>query len=297
MNLITLVAAAALAAPAKPGYGILLLAHGGNPEWNREVIALKDKVAAKADVEVAFGMADSAAMQSAVEALESRKAKKIVAVPLFINSRSEVLTQTRYVLGIDDKPSELLRKMLAAHPHAAHAGHSFSTSRIKTKLPVTLAPALDDHPFVAQILLERARALSKNPAQETVVLVGHGPVDEEAEAAWLRTMRNLAASVAKNGGFRSVLCATLRDDAPEPVRKAAVADLRKRVERAALDSRAIVVPYLIARGGVEDHIVVALKGLRYAWDAKPLMPHESLARWVLESAEAGARKEDMRRFK
>ena len=74
----------------EPAGGILLLAHGGSREWNSEVQSLRDKVNAKVPVEVALGMADPATLQSALDRLAARGIRRVVAVPLFVHTRSEV---------------------------------------------------------------------------------------------------------------------------------------------------------------------------------------------------------------
>lgn len=284
-----------LAAPARAEapYGILLLAHGGDASWNQEVERLRAEVDAKVATETALGMADPKSLQAAVDRLQKRKVKRIVAVPLFVQSRSEVLDQTAYALGLTDTPSEALRagleRMAKAHgAHAAHHGHSmeFSVERVKASAPIALARALDDHPLVGRILNERAQALSKDPARERVVLVAHGPVDEKAVAAWNGSMRSLCAALK---GFRSCDHALLRDDAAPEIRAAAVAALRAKVAGAKGEkSRALVLPVLIARGGIERKIVKDLAGLDYAWDGRTLMPHDGFAGWVLERAAAAA---------
>lgn len=283
--------------PAPP-YGILLLAHGGNEDWNKEISSFRDSLKPKVPLEVAFGMADPDAIQAAVDRLELSAPAKIVAVPLFINSASEVLEQTRYVLGLSEKPSEVMRAAAAAMAGHGHHGHMmFSLKRVKVKRPLTLAPALDAHPLIAEVLWERAKKLSRNPAAETVVLVGHGPVDDKANAVWIKTMRQLEQSVKERGKFKTVMGATLRDDAPKAVRAKAVAALRELVRRAGLSGKVLVVPYLIAQGGIEQKIVDGLKGLTYVWDGNTLCPHPNVARWISESAALGAKREDMRRFK
>ena len=289
------------AVPTPPAYGILLMAHGGDASWNSEIAALRDKVNATVPTETALGMADVGALQAAVDRLRKRGVKRIAAVPLFIHTRSEVLDQTRYALGLADKPSEVLRAAFARGSehaghgdHAAHmaggaamAGHahSFSTERVKASLPLVMTPALDEHPFVARILLERARALSRKPKLETVVLVAHGPVDDAAQPAWEATLAVLAASVRAEGGFKAAVFGVLRDDAVPEVRAAAVADLRAKITAAAASGgRALVVPVLIARGGIEKKIEKDLAGLDYAWDGKTLMPHVGFDSWVLDRA-------------
>lgn len=280
-----------LAAPARAQapYGILLLAHGGDASWNKEVEGLRARVNAKVPTETALGMADPKSLQAAVDRLEKRKVKRIVAVPLFVQSRSEVLDQTAYALGLSDTPSEALRagleRMAKAHgAHAAHHGHSmeFSTARVKARAPIALARALDDHALVGRILNERARALSEDPARERVVLVAHGPVDEKALGAWRGSMKSLCGALK---GFRSCGFGLLRDDAAPEIRAAAVGELRALVAGAkGEESRALVLPVLIARGGIERKIVKDLAGLDYAWSGETLMPHDGFDAWVLERA-------------
>ncbi len=282
--------AAAAATPAP--YGILLLAHGGDAVWNGEVAKLRATVDAKIPTETALGMADVASLQAAVDRLEKRGVSRVVAVPLFVQTRSEVLDQTRYALGLADKPSASLKaayeRMASAHAgHGAHHGHSmeFSTKQVKAREPIAMAPALDDSPIVGSILTARAKALSKDPSKESLVLVAHGPVDDAAMPAWRESTAALCAMI--KGGFRDCSFGLLRDDAAPEIRAAAVAELREKVARA--KGRAIVLPVLIARGGIEKKIERDLKGLEYAWDGQTLMPHPGFDAWVLDRAAATAR--------
>ncbi len=292
MKILLLAAAAWGALAARAPYGVLLLAHGGDESWNREVAALRDSLAAGLPIEAAFGMADPNAIESALRRLEAASPLKIVAVPLFVNSSSEVLDQTRYVLGLAQKPSETMTRAARAHP-----GHAMPPSRrVASKLPLVMTSALDDHPLVAEVLSQRAKALSQTPVRETVILVGHGPVDDRAVKDWKRVLRSLGEGVRRSGGFRDVRGALLRDDAEPRVRERAVRELRELVRRSAAGGRAIVVPVLVARGGIEGKVASALEGLPYAWDGRTLLPHPNIEAWVRDTAAWGARREDMRRF-
>ena len=204
---------------------------------------------------------------------------------------------SRYALGLSDKPSEVLRaglaRMAKAHaPHGKHGGaaaaphgHSmeFSLERVKAREPISMSRALDDHELVGRILNERAQALSRGEP-ERLVLVAHGPVDEAAVPVWQDTMTALCAMASKGTKLLGCASALLRDDAAPEVRAAAVKDFREKVSRAGKGSRAIVLPVLIARGGIEKKVVTDLAGLDYAWDGKTLMPHAGFDAWVLERA-------------
>jgi len=297
MAILVLAARTAVAGGAA-AYGILLMAHGGDPAWDKEIGVIGKTLDAQAPTEVALGMADSESLQKAIDKLAARRVRKIVAVPLFINSSSEVMDQTRFVLGIGEKPSAVLKEALSHIPHSMMPPghhHMYSETRVDTKLPLVMTNALDEHPAVLEVLLARAKALRKNPERETLVLVGHGPVDDKANADWLKTMEHLAGAVKTKLSFKDAKVATIRDDAPPWVKEQAIKDLRALVEAADMDGgKAVVVPYLIARGGIEDHITAALKGLDYAWDGKTLCPHPAIARWAAEVAVEGAKKDNMR---
>ena len=172
IRLLPLVLVAMLAAsPASAESGILLLAHGGNAEWNARVTELAATVDQRRPTEVAFGMATRATIQNAVEKLVARGVTEIVAVPLFVSSWSTVITSTAYLLGLRaDAPAALAAyaKMNhapaaagAATGHEAHTTVTNGTTPVKSPVPIKMTAALNDHPIVADVLASRARAIRK----------------------------------------------------------------------------------------------------------------------------------------
>lgn len=291
-------AGAAYARAAAPGakfgakdFGVVLLAHGGSSVWNKSVLKVRDGLASRFPIEVAFGMADARTIQKAVDRLAGARVKRVIAVPLFVSSHSEVMEQTKFVLGIRKEPS---REFMDA-PHA-HRGHTLA-KRVETKLPIVLTPALDDHPIVGEILLARAKEMSREPAKEAVVLVGHGPLDDKDDELWLRSMSNLGKTVRAAGGFASVHSVTLRDDAPEKKRKEADRRIRDLVSKLSRGGRVLVVPCLIAPGGIERRVQKTLDGLFYEWTGKTLLPDDRIGRWVSLGVEASEAQPDMRQYK
>jgi sirohydrochlorin ferrochelatase len=288
-------------AVAQPGStGILLLAHGGKPEWNARVTALAQAIDADQPTEVAFGMATRANIQGAVDKLVARRVSRIVAVPLFVSSHSSVVTSTAYLLGLRaDMPKDLLLFARMSHgpqghgassAAGAHAGHHGAatpaaagdgTRPVVSSVPITMTAALDAHPMVAEIVAARALALSTAPASEVVVMVAHGPVSDEDNARWLANMGTLAARVKTAAPFAAVEYMTVRDDAPAPIRDKATAELRGVVERhVARGHRVLVVPVLLSFGGIEQGLRTRLDGLSYVMADRGLMPDERIERWV-----------------
>ena len=181
-------------------------------------------------------------MQAGIDKLTARGVTEIVAVPLFVSSHSSVIESTRFLLGLRaDAPAELA-DYAAMDMGPEHAGHGDAPGSIsaagtgvdaqdKTKpvvhtVPIKMAPALDRHQILADILTDRAAAISRNPAKEKVVLVAHGPNEDAENALWFADLGAVAKLVAAKAPYARVEVATLRDDAEPAVRDAATANLR-----------------------------------------------------------------------
>jgi hypothetical protein len=295
------------AAGARTSYadpGILLLAHGGGAEWNARVTEVAASVDRTKPTEVAFGMATRANIQVAIDRLAARGVTEIVAVPLFVSSWSSVITSTEYLLGQRaEAPAALaiFAKMNHAPPVAAaaisgsaastgHAGHDTAvdgTTPVKSPVPIRMTPALNDHPIVADILASRARSISRNPADEAVVIAAHGPNEDEDNRRWLADMASLAKRVGGSEQFASIDYLTLRDDAPKPVRDQATAELRELVQKRVREGRRVlIVPLLVSFGGIDRGLRARLEGLTYFMPDAGLVPDDRLVTWVLAMAAA-----------
>jgi len=283
--------ASAFAQTPDPKVGVIILAHGGKANWNEEVMKVRAEVDKVYPAEVAFGMASRKTIQAAADKLAARGVERIVAVPLFISSHSTVITSTEYLLGQRaDAPKDLAVFAKMDHSsdggHSSHSAHSTydGTRPIDIKIPVVMTGALDDHPKVAEILTARAKALGGTPENEVVIVVAHGPVDEGSNRKWLADMSSLVATMKKETDFKRIEYLTVRDDAPEPIRSQATAELRSIVKKAkAENAEALIVPLLLSFGGIEEGVKKRLSGLPYKMSPQGLLPDPRLAQWVLQS--------------
>lgn len=276
-------------APKSDKPGILLLAHGGNQEWNNEVKKLVQETDKTFPTEVAFGMATKGNIEAAIHRLVERGVGEIITVPMFVSPYSSVVTSSQYLLGaISEAPAdlEIFAKMNHGHGDGEHAAHSSDpTKPIKLPVPLRITDALGRHPLVARILLARAQSISQKVSEETVVLVAHGPVSDEENKKWLADMASLAEQMKRDGQFRDIRYMTVRDDAPAPIRDQATAELRQLIESIKTEKRrALVVPLLLSYGGIERGIKKRLEGLDYTTTNQALLPDERLVEWVLASA-------------
>ncbi|MBS1806591.1 MAG: hypothetical protein JST84_00195 [Acidobacteria bacterium] len=283
------------ASPKSGKPGVLILAHGGNADWNNEVNKLAQATDKTYPSEVAFGMATKGNIEAAIHRLVSRGVSEIVAVPLFVSPHSSVVTSTQYLLGvISDAPADLaiFARMSHGHGGGEYAAHSTDpTKPIDLPVPVHMTAALGRHLLVAQILLARAQTISQKPSQETVVLVAHGPVPDEENKKWLADMAVLAEQMKRSSSFRDIRYLTVRDDAPAPIRDQATAELRQLITSIKAENRrALVVPLLLSYGGIERGIKKRLEGLDYTLPNQALLPDERLTEWVLVSVRESLRK-------
>jgi CbiX len=280
-------------AQGKAPEGILLLAHGGAADWNRRVEELARTLDETQPVEVAFGMASRPSIQSAVDRLAARGVRSIVAVPLFISSHSSVVRSTSYLLGLTrEMPTDLriFAKMshgshgaAAAPDSGAHATHEATdnTVPVDATVPIRMTDALNHHPIVGDILIDRAREISATPGSEAVIIVAHGPVPDDDDARWLGDMKVLADQLNAATSFAAVEALTVRDDAPATIREKATQELRGLVNaHIAAGRRVLIVPLLLSYGGIEKGIRTRLEGLSYVMAERALMPDLRLAEWV-----------------
>lgn len=279
LNILVL-AGAVLAAPvtawsAEAQAGILLLAHGAhspaghghasaNP-WNENVERLARSLDERRPTEVAFGMADPRSMQAAIDRLEARGVREIAVIPLFISSYSPIIGNSRYILGLQ--------------PNLAKTTSLRHLDRISSTASFRFSGAMDAHPLISEILLERALAVTADPAVTHVIVIAHGPNDEEENLLWLRDMEVHAGFLREHGGFRGITVLTHRNDAPSPIKEEARAVFRRHVAEADKTGAAVVVPLLLSAGGIEAQVGADLEGLAYRF-ARPLMPHPNIEKWV-----------------
>lgn len=300
---------------AGPKRGILVMAHGGDPTWNRDVEAVIEPVRAKHPTEIAFGMAQTSSIRDAVEKLEKQGVRKIAVVRMFVSGDSFV-PSTEYILGLRDTPpldplasrgnehvkpestSALavahapLGSTHVSHPSGhgdhqpkddAHAGHCMEPAQpIQSDSRFILSyEGVGESALIDEILRDRVRSLSTDPRRESILILAHGPGDDRENERWLANMNRRMAPLSDLGPFREIRCETLREDWPDR-RNAAEQRIREFVERAAGDGgRCIVVPFRVAGFGPYKDVLV---GLDYVADEKGFCPHPNMTKWVEQTA-------------
>ncbi len=288
--------------------GVLIMAHGGDEAWNQ---AVEQAIAPLQDdypIEIAYGMAKASTMHAAVERLEDQGVNTIAVVRMFI-SGSSFLDKTEYILG--------LRHALEGDMHSkAMKGHEspMSMPPMERKMDSKMDDKMNDQPqgmgghsmeaptpidsdstfilstdgvsastLIDDILVDRVRALSVDPSAESILILAHGPGDDQENKQWLIDMQRRTERLSSLGDFIDIRCETLREDWP-----GRRAEAEKRI-RAFVQSnndagnRVIVIPFRVAGFGPYAEV---LEGLDYIADRRGFSPHPNMTAWVDQTARA-----------
>ncbi|HWP94247.1 MAG TPA: CbiX/SirB N-terminal domain-containing protein [Gammaproteobacteria bacterium] len=261
--------------------GVVVHAHGSDFHWNETMRQAAAPLAAEHPVEYAFSMGDPLTLERALRRLEARGAKAAVIVRVFALEDS-FRTGIERFLGLD---VEYGHGPSAGERHGHHGHDAPVGPRLRSPLAVTTVGGLEDDPRFAQVLLERARSLSLEPARETVILVAHGSGDDDVNARWLTLLESLRSQMLAAGGdtFRAIRVATWREDWEEK-RAPWIERVRAMIEEARRDGgRAIVIPARTLGTGPERRF---LSGLDYAL-GEGFAPHPLFVEWLQVQVEHG----------
>lgn len=277
--------------------GVVFLAHGSDYHWNETMRESVAPLLERYKMEFAFCMADPPLVERAVRRLEQRGARAIVIVRVF-GLASSFKAEVERMVGLDvehalnhqgvETHSHADHSAHASHDHGSHHGHEAGPPgpRIRSAALMATVGGVEDHRYFAEALLARAKALSKNPAHETVILVAHGAGDDATNQHWRHILDSLAKQMQASSGdkFRAIRTGTWREDWPDK-RAPEVAALRSMVEEASREGgQAIVIPARTTAQGAEREF---LKGLTFELGTG-FAPHPLFARWVEEKIREGA---------
>lgn len=263
--------------------GILVMAHGGTPDWNAAVEEAVAPLRSFTPTVVAFGMGVPDSLQQAVRELERQGVTRIVGVRLFVSIES-FRHRIEYLLGARPDPpmppdTRALREGNApsADPRRSD-GFAPIMSPVETSASIVLnREGLSQSPTVGDILLERVLAQSESPRTESVLILAHGMADDRSNDRLISEIDRLADRIRAARAFRAVSVQTLREDWEEK-RVLSEQRIRDFVERGNRDEgRVIVVSFRLYGFGPYGKV---LDGMRYIADRIGLLPHPTITEWI-----------------
>lgn len=260
--------------------GTLILAHGSmkgcgytNPtQWEKGVHKIVDRVRpqVKHEIQVAFGMWNTMCFQKGLQKLQDRMAakgqllKELEVLPLFLSSHSVVIEMQKYIF--QKRASKPINIPMA--------------TQIKFTGKIDYQSALDYNPHLAMIMANRLHGLIHSGKTEgytkkqmEVVFVMHGPVGELDNLKWLEMAKKYQNDLNYLFPLHSFHIISLRDDAPTQTRDEQTQILREITSNATANGRvALILPYLLSEGGIQQGILDRLQGLDYIWSGDPILP-------------------------
>ncbi len=240
--------------------GVLILSHGVGENSDRMMTEAMAPIASEKPTAIGFGMAmmSSSHLQSAVDDLLARGATTIILVQNGVTTEYNSLTrQWKYIFNLGEESTYL------EVPQVKADGVRF-----------VMTPPLGDHPIITEILYDHAKEVSKNPSNEFLVIVGHGPEDVDDNIPDLETISMHADRIRAKNEFADVKIINLQDDAIPPIRKSNVKKLRRWIKKADDDGLDVVVVAIAAAShGVQQHIIQDLRGLNYTFAEKGMAEH------------------------
>lgn len=295
-------------AAEEPAYGVLVLAYGVGGSWRKDLAALRAQLKGHAleSVERVEGSPDGVGVQRALDKLQSRRVGKIVAVPLATISGSPSIDEARYLFGIReepvaDRPDARQKEMEAPRAAGKRAlvlpPDGRRLKRLTSRVPLVLAATIDRSPVLAEILADRAKALTRDPARDSVVLVGVGPRSDAALASWKASASAVAEQVRRKGGFRKAAAVAVRGGVRAGQRDKDREELRATFRALASEGRVVAVPLAPDASLVERLLKRDLGNAAYRWDGKGLLGDRRLLDWIASAAEAASKLPDVRQYK
>ena len=246
--------------------GVVIMPHGSTQPWNDAVETTIKPLMSKYPIEMAYGMGDPHIIQDAVSRLEQRGIRRIVFVRMYaLDHHMKPITD--YILGLaEDAPG-------GGHDHASEV-----PPQVRTAALFSTFGGYEQNPEIALVLHKRIAELSKDPANETVLLLAHGEGTDEGNAQWISVMNQNIDRLRQDphcAKLKAIKALTVREDWPKE-REKAVAAVRATIEEASQQGRVLVIANRLYGSGPYQKM---LKGLNFEVSEKGLVD-PVLTRWL-----------------
>ena len=261
------------AADMRGNLGVLVLAHGAGERGDQVFKDSLEPLAARFPVVMGFGMSmmGSGHLQAAVTALDDAGADTIVVVPAALSRNASVYRQWDYIFGGRQEPAYL------------------ETDPIRTDSRIVFASVMGSHPIVSDILADHAREISEDPAEEVLIVVGHGPQSIADNQMELAVLRQHEVRLREATSFSQVRAINLQDDAPPHLRAVNVANLRHWIQAAVAEGKQpLLVGFLMSTRGIQYKFDTDLAGLQYRLNPKGISQHPRFVEWIEASVSTEA---------
>lgn len=265
--------------------GVLLVSHGSHSAAWRHLLTEVEKKnraailegGAIADVKSAFMEYTEPSIATRLKEFDNEGFTDIVVVPVLLSVSAHSFDDIPVIAGQRNDPATLerlkLEKIQVYRPQAS----------------LTFTPLLDFERVLEKNVVRRAREMSKDPANEGLVLVAYG--DQEYNKEWEEMLDRVAADVKKETGiqaYRRAWCGHLVRYSTAPTEEAIRGVLAEK-------PRALVVPILVAydemfQKGIIGTAVAKFPAEKMAYRHDSILPDVGVDQWVISVSRTYAEK-------
>lgn len=258
--------------------GVLLVNHGSrSATWRNALLQLESNVTpavlgnpAVKGLKTAFMEYTEPSIATRMKEFDQEGFTDVIIVPVFLTVSPHTFDDIPTITGMKEDP------------HSVQQLKIEKIERYTPKAKAHLAPPLDFTDMLQKNLLRRVTALSRDPANEGLVLIGYG--DETYDKEWIELFRKAADFVRQHTGITEYSygwCGHLVDYRPEDTTAAINTVLKKK-------PTALVIPVLVAHDEmfqikiIGDGIAkVPNHNERVLYKPDSILPDPDVERWVV----------------
>lgn len=259
--------------------GVLLVNHGSRSEtWRQALLDLetnvKDRILANnqiAGIKTAYMEYTEPSIATRMKEFDNEGFTDVIIVPIFLTVSPHTFDDIPTIIGQKEDPQS--KEMLKIE----------KIERYTPKSRTYLTPNLDFTDILKQNVLRRVKALSTNPAEEGIALIGYG--DETYDKEWGALFDEVAEYVKDELGITAHSygwCGHIAHYDPQRTTDAVNAVLKSK-------KRAIVIPVLVAHdetfqikiigGGIEK---VGNYNETVVYKPDAILPDANIEQWIID---------------
>ena len=248
-------------------YGVLIMAHGYGPGGDLDLFNSVQSVGELYQTTLSMGMSmmTSSHVKCSVDEMIDNDVEKIFVIPVSSTAHNTLVRQWNYIFNLDEQ-------------------FAYSeVDRITNERIVMLEPINDDM-YAKKIILEYTNEISSDPANEVLIIIAHGPIDEADNEIELELMNNIGEYVKEQTSIQTVKSFTLQDDAPKAIRDQNLNRIKAFMTASKEDGkRILMVSNLMSGKGIQKKIEEDFEGIDYTFNSKGLLTHPYYIDWIKES--------------
>lgn len=238
-----------------------MIAHGSrNADWVKGIEEAVEKSRSKmSDIPMSIGFLElvpDKSIADGIDSLQRMGVTRILIIPLFITMGSTHLEEIRYALGLQEQsriPTDL--------------------KPIRPTAELVWCSPLEAHPLVVNLLKERVQALSTQPDEELLFLVGHGSEGIGFKEKWEELFQQLGFHLRNQIGLKGFSYAAIKGNR-----------VVRRAKALARKNRLIVIPIFLSEGYFTQSVIPSkLEGINCTYHGQTYLPHPLISDWICQT--------------